>query len=135
MLVGDPATAADEADVAIEARITDVRVRSTLADYTGTLGLVSTVRITDKNNGTGPEPATLTDLDMRAFMPCAATTGTAGATCSLNTSYDAIAPGTVVESRRSVWELGRVRVSDGGSDNNAFTEPNTLFATQGLFVP
>jgi hypothetical protein len=72
---------------------------------------------------------------MRAFMACAATPGTEGATCSVNTSFDAIAPNTVVESRRSVWQLGGVRVFDGGADNNAFSQPNTLFATQGLFVP
>ena len=135
VLVGNPATASDEADVAIQARTTDVREQGTLADYTGTLGVVSTVQITDKNNGTGPEPATTTGLDMRAVMPCAATAGAAGATCSLNTSFDAIAPGTVVESRRSVWELDRVRVFDGGADDNAFSQPNTLFATQGVFVP
>ena len=135
VLVGNPATTSDEADVAIQARITDVRVQGTLADYTGTLAVVSTVRITDKNNGTGPEPATLTDLDLRAFMTCAATAGSAGATCSLNTTFDAIAPGTVTEARRTVWALDRVRVFDGGADNNAGTQPNTVFATQGIFVP
>ena len=135
VLVGNPATSADEADVGIEARITDVRVQGTLADYTGTLGLVSTVRITDKNSGTGSEPATLIDREMRAYMTCAVTAGAEGATCSVNTSFDAIAPGTIVESRRSIWELDRVRVFDGGADGNAFSQPNTLFATQGLFVP
>jgi hypothetical protein len=135
VLIGNPATTSDEADVAIQARITDVRVQGTLADYTGTLGVVSTVRITDKNNGTGPEPATVTDLDMRAVMPCAATAGSAGATCSLNTTFDAIAPGTVAEARRTLWALDRVQVFDGGADDNAFTQPNAVFATQGVFVP
>jgi hypothetical protein len=135
VLVGNPATTSDEADVAIQARITDVRVQGTLADYTGTLGVVSTVRVTDKNNGTGPEPATVDDLDMPALMTCAPAAGSAGATCSLNTTFDAIAPGTVTEARRTVWALDRIRVFDGGADDNAFTQPNGVFATQGVFVP
>ena len=135
VIVGDPGTFSDEADVALQVRITDVRVRSSLADYTGTLSARSTVRITDKQSGTGVEPATLTDRDLRVTVPCAATAGAAGATCSVSTTFDAITPGMVSESGRAIWELGAVQVFDGGSDGNAASEPNTLFATQGLFVP
>ena len=34
-----------------------------------------------------------------------------------------------------MWQLGKVEVFDGGSDGNAATTPNTLFVTQGVFVP
>jgi hypothetical protein len=34
-----------------------------------------------------------------------------------------------------VWEVGQVQVFDGGSDGVVSTAPNTLFATQGVFVP
>ena len=44
-------------------------------------------------------------------------------------------PGTVLEGRRSVWELGKIQVFDGGSDGVVSTAPNTLFADQGVFVP
>jgi hypothetical protein len=42
----------------------------------------------------------------------------------------------VIEAKRSVWELGQVRVDDGGADSDADTTgDNTLFMVQGLFVP
>ena len=37
--------------------------------------------------------------------------------------------------RRALWELGKLRVLDGGADGDAETGPNTLFAVQGVFVP
>jgi hypothetical protein len=36
---------------------------------------------------------------------------------------------------RSVWEFGDVQLMDGGADGDADTPGNSLFATQGLFVP
>jgi hypothetical protein len=48
---------------------------------------------------------------------------------------DAVIPGAVPEGKRSIWQLGRTEVYDGGSDGLAGTAGNTLFATQGLFVP
>ena len=69
-------------------------------------------------------------------MPCLATgSATIGSTCSLTTTADAVAPGTVLEGRRAVWELGVIRVIDGGSDGVVSTTPNTTFARQGVFVP
>ena len=44
-------------------------------------------------------------------------------------------PGSAPEGRKAIWELGQVQVFDGGPDGLAATAPNTLFATQGLFVP
>jgi hypothetical protein len=34
-----------------------------------------------------------------------------------------------------VWQFGQFFVSDGGSDGLNNTLPNTLFASQGIFVP
>jgi hypothetical protein len=59
-----------------------------------------------------------------------------GSACAATTSADALAPGTVKEERRSIWQLGRVEVYDGGPDGDAHTPAgDTLFATQGIFVP
>ena len=58
-----------------------------------------------------------------------------GSTCSITTSFDAVTPGAVPEGKRAVWQLGQVRVNDGGADGVVSTTPNTLFATQGVFVP
>jgi len=40
-----------------------------------------------------------------------------------------------VEAKRAVWQVDGVQVFDGGSDGVASTAGNTLFASQGLFVP
>jgi hypothetical protein len=42
----------------------------------------------------------------------------------------------VVEGRRGIWRLGQVQLDDGGADGDADTTgDNTVFVTQGLFVP
>jgi len=69
-------------------------------------------------------------------IPCAATaSSTTGALCTLNSTVEAFIPGAVKESMRSIWELDHVRVFDGGADGAVDTTPNTLFATEGVFVP
>ena len=44
-------------------------------------------------------------------------------------------PMPCTEGKRSIWEMGQVQVDDGGPDGVAATQPNTLFARQGVFVP
>ena len=69
-------------------------------------------------------------------VQCAATASTTiGSECSATTTLDAVTPGLVPEGKRSVWQFDRVRVNDGGPDGLVSTTPNTLFATQGVFVP
>jgi len=58
-----------------------------------------------------------------------------GSTCSVTTTADSVIPGSVVEAKRAVWQVDGVQVFDGGSDGVASTAGNTLFASQGLFVP
>jgi hypothetical protein len=49
---------------------------------------------------------------------------------------DSVTPGAVVEGKRSNSELGQLELFDGGSDGLAATTgDNTLFETQGVFVP
>ena len=136
LVVGDPGTPADEADVQITVSVTDVRDRTTLADYTGELQARTGLRITDKLN-TGNDSATVTDVPFEFTVPCSATGGGAdvGATCSLNTTADAITPGTVTESKRAIWQVDDVLVLDGGPDDDAETANNTIFLRQGIFVP
>jgi hypothetical protein len=135
-LVGNAATTADEADVRFVASVTDVRRKSDLADYTGQLRLNPSLRITDRYNGPG-ETGTVQDVvNYAVTVPCVGTTsGTIGSTCSVTTTADAIAAGTVLENRRSIWQLGQIRVFDGGPDGVASTPDNTLFAVQGVFAP
>ncbi len=137
---GVPATPADEADVTITASLTDVRRSSDLADYTGELLGVTTIRITDRSNDNGislTAPGTVQETDFSFTLPCAPTASTTiGSACSLSTTADAVIPGAVPEGKRSVWAMGPVQVFDGGPDGDADTPAgNTLFATQGIFVP
>lgn len=135
---GDIATAADEADTRITTSITDVRRKSNLSDYTGEVQTVLSVRLTDHTTtANGDEPQTTQDFPFRVTVPCTPTASTTvGSSCLLVTTADTVMPGTVPESKRSLWALDRVQVYDGGSDGLAATTgDNTLFMDQGLFVP
>jgi hypothetical protein len=144
-VAGNPATQADEADVSVNATITDVRCRldfvtcegGALSDYLGTLELDATLRITDAfNGGTSDESATVTDsFRMQIPIQCTATVAaTIGATCDLQTTLEALYPGAVREGKRSIWELGQVLVRDGNVDDPRVDTYQT-FMVQGLFVP
>ena len=136
-LRGDPATHEDEADVRLTLDITDVRRRSDLADYTGGLTVPLDVRLTDRYNGCcnvgGPHAATVQDGwlgDALAFSAaCAATADpNVGATCSVTTTIEALAPATVLEGLRTTWQLGPIKVFAVAGDTGPF-------AVQGVFVP
>jgi hypothetical protein len=141
VMAGDPSTGVDEADVRVEIAMTDVRCRAltddcpggALSDYTGGLLVPLNARITDRTNGfTTVETGTMVDLPTAftpVFVPCAQTaTSATGASCSVTTTFDSIQPGTVVEGKRAIWELGQIRVFDA-------TDSANLYAVQGLFVP
>jgi hypothetical protein len=128
----------DQADITIKARLTDVRsAASPYLDYTGELQGRLLLRITDRTNGSAlDQSATVTDVPFSFTIPCQATSDPdVGSTCSVTTSADGAVPGIALEGKRSIWELVRVRVLDGGSDGVASTAGNSLFATQGLFTP
>ena len=134
VIPGNPGTQADEADVGLRASITDVRDKLRLSDYIAELWATFSLRITDRYQS---QPTTTVDIPYGFAVPCAATADTTvGATCSINTSADAVIPGSVPEGARSVWQTGAVQVQDGGEDGEgATTSDNTLFLTQGIFVP
>jgi hypothetical protein len=138
---GDAGTPEDEADVKLAFFLKDVRNESDLSDYAGELSLSASRQITDKDNTPSPDggtgAATSTDTPLSFTVPCAATDDTAiGSLCTLTTSADTIVPGQVKEGMRSIWELGQVKVYDGGSDADAdSTADNTLFMDEGIFIP
>jgi hypothetical protein len=139
-LPGAPGTPADEADVVVGLSITDVRRRADLADYTGGVRATIPIRVTDRDNAPAPgglSQGTGVDADVAFDAACAATADTTvGATCETTTSIDALMPGAVKEGMRTVWQLGQVRVDDGGADSDpSTTGDNTLFAVQGVFAP
>jgi hypothetical protein len=133
---GNTGTTADEADLRVKVSTTDVRNKSDLTDYAGQLKASAMMRMTDRDNGP-TELATVQDTPLTYTVPCTTTPGssTIGSTCSLNTTVDAVVPNTVKEGRRSVWQMDKINVFDGGADGQASTDPNTLYLTQGVFVP
>jgi hypothetical protein len=138
VVVGDSSTPANEADVRVDAYLGDVREQGSLADYTGELGVEHTLQITDRMSGPAQdEPGTVGATPFRFTAACAATGDTTvGGTCSVSSTFNALVPGSVQESKRAVWELGQVEVYDAGSDGSASTSAdNTLFERQGVFVP
>jgi hypothetical protein len=130
-------TNGDQSDIQIALTITDVRRKGDLVDYVGEVKTVIPLRITDRNNGPSfVHPATVSDTTFSFVTNCFPNTdATVGSTCSTNTTADAITPGIIKEFKRAVWELGQVKVFDGGSDGDADDANNTLFEVQGLLAP
>jgi hypothetical protein len=113
-----------------------VRRSSDLTAYEGELRATTVIRSTDRTSG---EPLTVEDFGLAFDVPCAPTEGaTAGAHCEVTTTVDAIVghPGAIEEAGRAIWQLEAIDVYDGGSDGvGSTTADNTLFLTQGVFVP
>jgi hypothetical protein len=144
--VWPPSTSPDEADFTIEMNLSDIRCGPGTtacgaandragADYTGELQMEHVVRLTDRS--TLYDALTTQDFPFRVRVGCSATSSTAtGAVCSVLTSANALVPGLLHPGRRAIWQMGEVRVLDGGADRDADTAgDNRLFATQGIFVP
>jgi len=151
VVVGAPGPPEDS-DVLITAQITDVRCKGGTtacgstnaaggADYTGELQGNAQIRISDHWNavaaGGGPDAATVIDIPFPVNTPaCAATSSTAiGSTCSVTTAANTVVPGSVKDGKRAVVGIGQLQVSDGGTDGLVGTPGNTLFETQGIFIP
>jgi hypothetical protein len=136
---GNPATPQNEADVKIEAHLNDV-FNKDFTDYTGALRASLPLRITDRNNTPSPGglgAGTTIPFQYGFDIPCTPDPATnIGSDCSISTTANTLVPGTVTESLRTIWQIGRVRVDDAGPDGNPdTTADNTVFAVQGVFVP
>jgi glucose/arabinose dehydrogenase len=138
-VLGNPSTPADEADLQLDASLTDVRNRIGLTDYAGQLQVRLPIRITDLNNpppSGGSGAGTVQDATFAFTVPCTPTPDpAAGSTCSVSTTADAVTPAAIKESNRTIWQLGQIDVLDGGADGQVATNDNTVFARQGVFVP
>ena len=132
----------NQADIEIRFSYTDVRQKATpVNDYTGGLRARTALQITDRQNTPypgGPGPGTVVPISFEFNVPCATTPSdpTVGSTCALSTTANTLVPGQVQERQRAIWQLGEIEVDDGGTDGNpGSTGDNTLFATQGVFIP
>jgi hypothetical protein len=145
VLNGNAATEVNEADVRLVVSLTDVRNNPSLTDYTGRVLVTSNLQITDQQNSAEqPEPGTVQPTKLEFPVDCVATPSTTvGSTCSTNTTVNALIPNAVIESKRSVWELGEVTVKDAGPNGTGYAScpptcgdgDETTFLRQGVFVP
>jgi hypothetical protein len=143
-------------DVKIAANATDIRCKAgtsagcgsantdnaAVPDYKGELQGNAQIRITDHFNGPvggtgGTDPATVQDLPFPVTSPCANSASTTiGGTCAVTTSANAVLPGAVQDNKRAIVEIQQIQISDGGTDGVALTTgDNTLFGTQGIWIP
>jgi hypothetical protein len=107
-------------------------------DYTGEVQGNATIRISDHYNGPGlNEAATVVDIPFPVNGTCAATAATnVGGTCGVDTTANAVVPGSVKDTQRGIVEITQLQIFDGGSDGLASTTAdNTLYAVQGIFIP
>jgi uncharacterized repeat protein (TIGR01451 family) len=135
-------------DVLINAVLADVRCKAGVAtcgtansadgpDYTGELQVTYSLRLTDRfNDPTSNTPGTGTETSFPVTMTCSATASlSTGATCAVNTTANSVMPGSVRAGDRAIWQIGKVQVFDGGPDGVIATADNSLFQTQGIFLP
>jgi hypothetical protein len=117
-----------------------INTGESLDDFVGGLNVHFDFRITDHFNsvsgGGGTDPATMVDLPIDANVACTAVAGgPPGGQCQVVTSMNALVPGSVPSSRRTVWEVMNLLVEDGGSDGDPATTPNATWLVRGLFQP
>jgi len=117
------------------------------ADYTGQLQMLIGLRITDHYNAATPggpftDPGTAVDFQFPVTISCASTASIAvGATCAVNTSFNAVVPGSAQTTKRTVYEIpqsqagGGIQIFDGGQSGIAGSSGATLFAETGVFLP
>jgi hypothetical protein len=119
VLPGDPDTPADEADVNVSARITDV-LNAGGGDYAGQVVLSSIVRISDAASGPGgDESGTVQDSQLAMPFQCTATANPQlGSSCTLGTTLDTLVPGYVKEGKRAVVSAFSFSVLDAGPDGD-----------------
>ena len=119
--------------------LTNVMRASDLSEYTGELRSEVTVRRTDRDPPEfGAPQSTTMDFPFGFTVPCIADAGLEPRRIELRVLHERQRrdPARDRGHNRAIWALDKVRVYDGGPDEDADTEAdNSLFVTQGVFVP
>ena len=136
-IAGNTATEADEGDVSLVLSLADVRNKPALTDYVGNVYAQTALTITDQSNADEvPATGTTQPIPFRFTAPCVSTVSTTtGSTCNVSTTADSLVPGTVIENRRAIWQLGQIEVKDLGPNTILGDFDDTTFVRQGVFVP
>jgi hypothetical protein len=105
-------------------------------DYSGTLQVNATIRVSDHYNGPNlNEAATVQDFPFPATIYCTNTADPSiGGLCN-DPGPRCLGCPPPPDGQRAVLELTQIQVLDGGADGWVGTQDNTLFEVQGLFIP
>lgn len=132
-------------DVRADLSMSDIRNKPSGTDYTGRVLVRVPLQITDRNNAAEiPETGTVQAIQLQFPADCVATAGTTtGSTCNLTTTVNAQIPGAVVDSQRSIWEMGQVEIRDAGPNGTGYAScpptcgdgDESTFMRQGIFIP
>ena len=143
----------DDSALEIIAAVNDVRCRAANAacpggantDYTGKILVSASMRVTDKLNGSpAVESATVQNFRVELPVQCAATAGAEGANCNLTTTVNSLFPGSILDGKRAIWEIGDLKVEDAGPNGTGYGSgcPATcgdgdeaVYMRSGVFVP
>lgn len=144
-VTGNTATEANEGDAVLSTSVTDVREHPSGNDYVGSVLMRVNVQITDnRNSAEQPEPGTVQTFPLEWPVQCVGTTATtSGSNCVQVTTVNALYPGAVLESKRTLWELGQVTVNDAGPNGTGYAAcpptcgdgDETTFMRQAIFIP
>ncbi len=144
-VVGNPGTAADEADVKFNVEISDVRNASDQSDYPGSVLLSTLLRTTDRDNGFVGISETVSDVRFDAPISCTPSAPSPrGSDCNLTTTFDSLAPGMIREGKRTILATPSFSVLDAGFDGDVAapscpptcgTGDEERFLEQGTFTP
>ena len=136
-IVGIPSTAANESDVEVDVSITDVRETGEPHRLHRRAEQVTTVRITDRDNGAGNESATVQDTPLAVTVPCTATPDADPGLELLDLDHHGRgrARGGAGGQALDLGARSRFRPSTAARTASRDDGRNTLFALQGLFVP
>jgi hypothetical protein len=86
---------------------------------------------------TSTTEATLVDIQFPVPVDCMVDPepGITGSNCGVNTTANAVVPGSVINGRKAVVEFGEIQLLDSGPDGVRGNTDDQRFATQGIYLP
>jgi len=88
------------------------------------------------NATTSNRAATMVDILFPVPVDCLGTaSATVGSTCGVNTTSNALVPGSVIAGKQSVIEVGEIVAIDSGPNGARGDSDDQVLATQGIYLP
>jgi hypothetical protein len=89
------------------------------------------------SQSTSTRPATMVDILFPVPVDCIPNPagGATGSNCGTNTTANALVPGSVINGKNAVVQLGEMQILDSGPDGVRGNSDDERFAVQGIFLP